>query len=114
MAHIADVGFIHAHAKRDCRHHGDRALAHESVLVGPARVRVQAGVIGNGVESCSAQEFSHLSGEPARQTIDDARIGALVFKKAQSLSFPIALGPDREPEIRPVEPVQDGTALFAE
>ena len=55
VGHEAHVRFVYAHAEGDGRHHDDAVLAQEAGLVRGAGGCIQAGVVGQGVQSLLTQ-----------------------------------------------------------
>ena len=57
---IADVGFIHAHAKRDRGANNRHFAIHKCVLSGDALLGFHTRMIGLGVESCLDKALGDL------------------------------------------------------
>ena len=51
MGDEAHVGLVDAHAEGDGGDHHHAVLAQEAALVGRAHLRVEAGVVGQGIEA---------------------------------------------------------------
>ncbi|EGY01901.1 hypothetical protein AZA_54302 [Nitrospirillum viridazoti Y2] len=100
----SDVGLVDAHAEGDGRHHHHALALDEAVLVGLAHRRVQAGMIGQGVQPLVLQPVGQRLHPGARQAIDDARVLRMVAAdEVQQLPALIVLGRHAIGDVGPVE-----------
>ena len=113
MGHEAHVGLVDAHAEGDRRHHHDRLLAQETVLVALAQSSVQTGVVRQRRDAFGVEPGRRLFDLLARAAIDDAGLAfVLVADEAQQLAFRFVLLDDAVTDVRPVETGHEGPGVF--
>ncbi len=107
MGDEAHVGLVDAHAEGDGRDHHHAVLLQKDVLVARPVAGLHAGVIGERVDSFTAQERRELLGRFARAAIDDAAVAAMRGDEAQELAAAVAARAHGETQVRPVEAVDE-------
>ena len=85
MDHVAHVGFVDAHAESDRRDDHIHLLVQKLVLIGGARRRVHAGVIGSHFDIVGGQQLRKLLDLLAAQAVDDARLALVALDVADDL-----------------------------
>ena len=72
-----DVGLVDAHAEGVGRHHDLNAVVEEVVLILPAHLGVQLGVVGRRPDAPALEQAGRLVHLLRGAAIDDARVVAL-------------------------------------
>ena len=100
-----DVGLVNAHAEGVGRHHDLNAVVEEVVLILPAHLGVQLGVVGRCPDAPALEQAGRLVHLLRSAAIDDTRVVALPEHKVQQLLGLLAgQGAARlEVEVGPVE-----------
>ena len=80
-----DVGLVNAHAEGVGRHHDLNAVVEEVVLILPAHLGVQLGVVGRRPDAPALEQAGRLVHLLRSAAIDDPRIVALPEHKVQQL-----------------------------
>ena len=111
---VAHVGLVDAHAEGDGGDHDHAVPGHEGILIGLALGLVHAGVVGQGGNAVPLQQQRRRLGLLARQAIDDAALAAVFGRDRQQLFLPVALERHREPDVGPVEAVDECLGVAAE
>ena len=104
VGHEAHVRFVDTHAEGNGRHHDDPLLAQEAGLVRGPGGCIQAGVVGQCVQSLLAQPGGDVLGFTPGHAVDNAGVAdVLVAQEAQQLLAGVVLQGDAIADIGPVE-----------
>ena len=107
VRHETHVGLVDAHAEGDGGHHHHPFLAQEALLVGGARGRVHAGVVGQCGKALFGQKGRRLVHALARQAVDDAGLTAASAQKVGQLAARVVLLHHAVADIGPVKARND-------
>ena len=100
----AHVGLVDAHAERDRGDHEQAIIAEEPCLVGPPGGRVEARVVGEGLDPAAHQELRGRLDRRPGQAVDDARAaGVLGLDQPEQLPPRLVLRNDAVLDIWAVE-----------
>ena len=110
-----DVGLVDAHAEGDGGDDHLDVLHQEAVLVLRAGFRVQAGVVGEGLDAVDGQQLGQFLHLLAAQAVDDAGLAGVLADEADDVLLGIDLVADLVVEVRAVEGgLEDGGVGDAE
>ena len=110
-----DVGLVDAHAEGDGRDDHLDVLHEEAVLVLGAGFRVQAGVIGEGLDAVDGEQLGQFLHLLAAQAVDDAGLAGVLADEADDVLLGVHLVADLVVEVRAVEGgLEDGGVGDAE
>ena len=111
----ADVGLVDAHAEGDGRDDHLDVLHEETVLVLGAGLRVQAGVVGEGLDAVDGQQLGQLLHLLAAEAVDDAGLAGVLADETDDVLLGVHLVADLVVEVRAVEGgLEDGGVGDAE
>ncbi|OPZ09086.1 MAG: hypothetical protein BWZ08_00699 [candidate division BRC1 bacterium ADurb.BinA292] len=104
--HEANVGLVDAHAEGDGGDDDLDAVIDEVLLIAPADVVLQAGMIRGGGDAARAQMVGKLLDLLARQAVDDARLAAVASDELGDLVQEAVAGGARLDAVDQVGPVE--------
>jgi superfamily II DNA or RNA helicase len=111
VKHVSDIRLVDPHAKGNRRHHDDAVFRHEGFLVFLPHFRRKSCVIGKRPEILAAEKIGDLLRQPARQAVDDAGCAAPRLEKIEKLATPVGFRGDAQPQVGPIEPLNNDTAI---
>ena len=88
--HKPNVGLVNAHSEGNCGADYVHFFVQKSVLVAHARRRVQARVVGRGLDVVHVQELRHFFHRFAAQTIHNPRFALVVLNVFNQLFIDIS------------------------
>ena len=101
--HVADVGLVNAHAEGVGGHHHRLAVKLEVLLVLPALVLGQAGVVPGGGDALAAEKGAHLLHPRPGGAVDDAALPPALLHQVQEDGALLLRPEDVEEEVGPVK-----------
>ena len=114
VEHEADIRLVDAHAEGDGGNHDNAVLLQEGVLVARAGGLLHAGVIGERLDAVLTQVFGQFVGLAPRGAIDNAALPRMRFDEIPDLLAAGRFRPHRQPQVRPVEAVDEQGRRTAE